>query len=145
MVKTYNYEEKVQLTQHFNTSQFKCKCGKPHDFKVSDELVQNLEKLYNELRCSSVSISSGFRCPDHDKAVGGKGNGKHTMGLAADCTFKNQNGVVISTKLISCKAQDIGFRGIANINTSYTYIHLDMRESGKWYGNEIYGNDIGIR
>lgn len=141
MVRTYRYEEKVQLTPHFNTSQFKCKCGKPHDFKVSDELVQNLEKLYTELRCSAVSISSGFRCPDHDKAVGGKGNGKHTMGLAADCTFKNQNGVVISTKLISCKAQDIGFKGIANINTSYTYIHLDMRESGKWYSNEIHGND----
>ncbi len=40
-----------------------------------------------------------------------------------------------------CKAQDIGFTGIANINTSYTYTHLDVRSGSKWYGNEIKGNN----
>ena len=39
-----------------------------------------------------------------------------------------------------CKAQDLGFTGIANITAAYQYTHLDVRTSGKWYGDEIHGN-----
>jgi hypothetical protein len=38
--------------------------------------------------------------------------------------------------------QDLGFTGIANINSTYSYIHGDVRP-GKWYGDEYkYGNGI---
>lgn len=141
MVRTYHYGDTTQISPHFKASEFQCKCGKPHDFQVSDELVQNLEKLRNVLQCKSIHVSSGFRCPEHDVAVGGKGTGKHTQGLAADIICYNSEGIMISSKYVCCKAQDIGFRGIANINQAYTSTHLDMRLKGKWYGNEITGND----
>ena len=140
-VKTYKYDDKIQITKHFNSSQFRCKCSKPHDFQVADELVNQLETLFTALNAANAHISSGFRCPDHDKAVGGKGTGQHTLGYAADICFFNKSGTIISSKLVCCKAQDVGFKGIANINANYQYTHLDMREKGKWYGNEIYGND----
>ena len=61
-------------------------------------------------------------------------------GTAADICCYGQDGKPISSKLVCCKAQDIGFTGIANIDSSYQYTHVDVRTSGKWYGNEVNGN-----
>lgn len=141
MINTYQYDNEIQLSAHFNSREFRCKCGKNHEFKIDSELVDRLEKLYSALKCSKIIISSGFRCTNHDKAVGGNGNGQHTKGTAADICCYGQNGEIISTKLVCCKAQDIGFTGIANINSTYTYAHVDVRSGSKWYGNEIYGNN----
>lgn len=37
---------------------------------------------------ASITISSGYRCPDLNKAVGGAVNSAHLTGLAADITAK---------------------------------------------------------
>lgn len=141
MIKTYQYGDTTQISPHFKASEFQCKCGKNHEFLVSEDLVDKLEKLRSALNCSSIRLTSGYRCSNHDKAVGGKGNGKHTQGLAADICCYGQDGKPISSKLVCCKAQDIGFGGIANITEAYQYTHVDVRTGSKWYGNEIYGNN----
>lgn len=59
--------------------------------KASEEIIENLksmcvnllEALRSELKCS-IRISSGYRCPALNKAVGGRENSKHTKGQAAD-------------------------------------------------------------
>ena len=140
MTRVYNYGDTTQITEHFKASEFQCKCGNAHDFSVSDELVEKLEQLRSKLNCSAINLSSGFRCIQHDKNVGGSGTGQHTLGNAADISCIGQNGKPISSKLVCCAAQDIGFTGIANINDSYTYTHVDVRSGSKWYGNEIHGN-----
>ena len=139
MIKTYNYNDRVQISTHFNSSEFRCKCSKAHSYKIDTELINKLEELRSKLNCSKIIITSGYRCSSHDKNVGGSGKGQHTLGNACDCILYDKNGKVISTKIVSCKAQDIGFRGIANITKDYSYIHLDVRSSGRYYGNEIYG------
>lgn len=136
MIKTYNYNDNVKLSEHFSASEFRCKCGKSHEFKVDDSLVSNLEKLFSKLDCSKIIVTSGYRCVQHDKNVGGSGSGQHVEGTAADICCYGQDGNPISSKLVCCTAQDIGFKGIANINTSYQYTHVDMRVNGKWYGDE---------
>ena len=98
--------------------------------------MTNLEKLYRALSCSKIIVTSGYRCPDHDKAVGGNGTGQHTKGNAADIICHGKDGSIISTKKVACKAQDIGFRGIGNIDSTYTAIHVDVRTGTKWYGDE---------
>ena len=137
MVKTYKYDDKTQLTPHFNVQEFRCKCGRNHDTLLSEELVNKLEEIYAKLNCSKIIISSGYRCIAHDKAVGGSGGGYHTKGMAADYCCYDQKGNIISTKIVSCVAQDLGLGGIANINQSYTYIHSDVRTGYRWFGNEI--------
>ncbi len=137
----YQYSDSVQITPHFNAKEFRCKCGKEHEFSISDELVDKLEKLYASLNCSKIIVTSGFRCPDHDKNVGGSGTGQHTLGNAADICCYGQDGQPISSKLVCQKAQDIGFRGIANITAAYIYTHVDVRPNGKWYGDEVHGNN----
>lgn len=138
-VKVYTYSDSTQLTPHFNAQEFRCKCGKTHDTLVSEELTEKLEKLRDSLNCSKIIITSGYRCPSHDKNVGGTGSGQHTKGTAADFVCYDKDGKAISSKLVCCKAQDLGFTGIANITANYDCTHGDVRFSGKWYGNEVYG------
>lgn len=132
----YDYNDETQLSAHFNAREFRCKCGKTHDTEINPNLVTNLEKLYRALSCSKIIVTSGYRCPDHDKAVGGNGTGQHTKGNAADIICYGQDGSIISTKKVACKAQDIGFRGIGNIDSTYNAIHVDVRTGSKWYGDE---------
>jgi hypothetical protein len=138
-IKTYAYNDTSKVSQHFAVSEFRCKCGKPHNIKISEENVNMLEKLYTKIKANKGVISSGYRCPTHDRAVGGSGYGPHCDGYAVDIIFYDKNNKPINTKLISCVAQDLGFNGIANITYNYDYIHLDMK--GRIYkGNEIGGN-----
>lgn len=137
-VKTYKYGDSSQLSPHFFASEFRCKCGKEHDFQIDTDLVDKLEKLFEKLGCNEIRISSGFRCPAHDKSVCGSGTGQHTLGKAADFCCIGIDGKPIVSYLVCCAAQDIGFTGIARINDSYT--HCDVRSSGKWYGDETKGN-----
>lgn len=138
-VKTYTNRDTTQITAHFNAKEFRCKCGKAHDILISSELVDKLEQLYAALDCSKIIINSGYRCTDHDKTVGGSGTGQHTKGTAADVICYGQDGKTISSKLVCCKAQDLGFGGIANITSAYTSTHLDARAGSKWYGDETKG------
>lgn len=135
----YDYYENKQISEHFNSSEFRCKCGKKHEIKIDKSLIQKLEQLFPMLEAKKCVVSSGYRCPAHDKNVGGTGWGQHTKGTAADVCFFDAKNKPISSKIVSCKAQDIGIKGIANITRAYDYIHLDMRTSGTYKGDETKG------
>lgn len=45
MIKKYEFGDTTQLSPHFNAKEFRCKCGKEHDFQISNELIAKLEKL----------------------------------------------------------------------------------------------------
>lgn len=134
-VKTYKSNDTSKVTEHFKVSEFRCKCGGAHDTLVSQELADKLEELRSKLNCSKIVINSGYRCSKHDKAVGGSGSGQHTTGKAADIVCYGADGKVISSKIVTCAAQDIGFSGIANIDSTYTATHVDVA-SRTWRGDE---------
>ena len=139
-VNHYDYNDSTQLSPHFNAREFRCSCGKSHGTLIASELVDNLETLYTALNCSKIIVTSGYRCPEHDKAVGGTSSGQHTKGTAADVCCYGQDGQPLSSKTVCCKAQDLGFGGIANITSSYQYTHLDVRTGYRWLGDETKGN-----
>lgn len=140
----YNYGENKQITEHFNSKEFQCKDGRNHSFEVNDKLVTKLEELYKTLNCSKIIITSGYRCTQHDKSVGGNGTGQHTLGNAADIICYDSKNVPINSKIVCCVAQDLDFRGIANIDNTYTYTHVDVRPTGIWYGDEVMGSNYSI-
>ena len=137
---TYKFDDQTQLSPHFNAREFRCQCGQPHETLIASELVDKLEALYTALNCSKIIVTSGYRCPEHDKAVGGTSSGQHTKGTAADVCCYGQDGQPISSKTVCCKAQNLGFGGIANITSSYQYTHLDVRTGYRWLGDETKGN-----
>ena len=137
---TYKFDDQTQLSPHFNAREFRCQCGQPHETLIASELIDKLEALYTALNCSKIIVTSGYRCPEHDKAVGGTSSGQHTKGTAADVCCYGQDGQPISSKTVCCKAQNLGFGGIANITSSYQYTHLDVRTGYRWLGDETKGN-----
>ena len=128
-----------KITTHFHSSEFKCKCGCGKIY-IEKKLVDRLEKLFDKLKASKCIISSGYRCPKHDKNVGGNGKGQHTKGLACDCVYYDKNNKIIPSKIVICVAYDLDcFRGIAKIDKNYT--HLDIRTSGYYKGDETVSNN----
>lgn len=153
MIRTYAYNDSIQLSEHFNSAEFRCKDGRNHEYKINTELVQNLEKLFTAIPelfgiiVSKIVLTSGYRCASHDTAVGGYGSGPHVEGNAADICCYDDNLKPIDSRKVSCAAQEIGFLGIANITRDYIYTHVDMKdrknskgESYRWFGNEVYSN-----
>lgn len=134
----YDYNDRTQLSPHFNVQEFKCKCGKNHTILISEELIEKLEQLFQKLNCSKIIITSGYRDNTYDLQVGGTSNGYHAKGMATDIKCYDINNNIISSKLVCCAAQDIGFGGITNINSSYTSTHVDVRTSNFWKGNEVF-------
>ena len=133
MIKSYaNANER--LSAHFRAGEFRCKCcGK---IRVDSTLIGFLEQLYAALNCSKIIVSSGYRCPEHDRAVGGSGAGRHTMCMAADICCYGQDGKPIASKFVACAAEDLGINGIGlNCGGNHSYTHIDSRSAAaKWWG-----------
>lgn len=137
MVKAYS--KPTQLSAHFDSSEFTCKCG-CKGTKVDDRLIIMLEQIFDRVHAKQINIVSGYRCPAYDVKIGGFA-GYHSKGMAADIQVIGKDGKPISTKVISCVAQDL-FKeaGIANINKTYTNIHIDSRTGSRWLGDETKSN-----
>lgn len=139
-VKTYSLMKDGgrYCSTHTKVREMRCKDGSDK-ILIDEKLMEMIEKLFSALKCKKYIITSGYRNAAYDKKVGGNGMGQHTKGKAVDCYFYGADGKVISSKEVCCIAQDLGFKGIANINSKYQAVHLDVRTIGKYYGNEIYG------
>lgn len=140
---TYNYNDRKQLSQHFNVQEFKCKCGKTHDIIIDNTLVDRLERLYKIADCSRITITSGYRCPTHSRNVGGSASDAHTVGIAADIMCYDKQGKLINPWLVAAYAEQAGFSGIGVMSTA---LHVDVRNSSNyknshWFGDETTGNN----
>jgi len=73
-------------TEGFQSKEFECSCC-GHG-RVSPRLIQLLVKTRQILRQwkpeAKVIINSGFRCPEHNAAIGGSQHSAHCQGEAAD-------------------------------------------------------------
>lgn len=89
-----------------------------------------------ELECSKMIVTSGYRTAEHDKAVGGNGVGQHTLGRAADVVCYGKDGKIIPAEKVCCTLEDMG--GIYGIGyISKNAVHVDTRsKSKKWWGDE---------
>lgn len=141
-VKTYSLMKDggKYCSTHTKVREMRCQDG-TDKILIDEKLMEMIEKLFSALKCTKYIINSGYRTSAYDKKVGGNGKGQHTKGTAVDCYFYGADGKVISSKEVSCIAQDLGFKGIANINSNYQSIHLDMRTLGKYYGDETKGTN----
>lgn len=70
------------LSAHFSTSEFRCKCGCGQVI-VHPALIELLESI-REFAGIPIQITSGYRCAEHNAAVGGVPSSAHTTGEAAD-------------------------------------------------------------
>jgi uncharacterized protein YcbK (DUF882 family) len=79
-------------------------------------LAEQLEYIRTDY--GPMHIASGFRCPKHNAAVGGKPNSYHLLGLAADITTGSDSDRYRFLQIVfSLKWQRIG--------VAESYIHID--------------------
>ena len=125
----------MKLTKNFSKSEFDCKCGceMPEDVL---ENVQNLAKQLQVIRTlvgKSITINSGYRCPEHNASpsVGGSKKSQHIKGKASDIVIKDMNPddvVHLVEQLIDAGHIDIGGVGMYN-----TFTHIDTRKNkARW-------------
>ena len=147
-VKSYKYNDKTQLTKHFKVSEWKCKCGKNHDIKIDEKMPILLENLLVKLGAAHGNIYSGYRCPEHDKKVGGSGKGPHTLGMGVDMRFVDSKGKPIKSSTVALTLEDmghkygIGYRSGSSSDASGN-IHIDTKNR-KWYGDESISHSLAI-
>lgn len=127
MVQTYSNKRdgSRKLSPHFRVREF-ARDG-VDEVKVDDELISQLEALYEELDCSKIIITSGYRPADTGS--------QHALGRAADVNcWHTVNGREerYQGREILLAAEDVGIRGIgwiAGTAQSRAAVHLDTRDT----------------
>jgi hypothetical protein len=116
-----------RLSEHFTLGEFMSKGADGSEpTPVDMELVAMLEKMRGELslktgRDTPVSITSGYRTPAHNRAMGSEDGSFHTMGMAADARFYG-----VPAETVAQCAQWAGARGIGLYPD---FVHIDTRDA----------------
>lgn len=93
------------LSDHFAVREVACKhCGQAY---VRRELLRALEEWRAELG-RPIPLISGYRCPDHNRAVGGAKYSMHVQGYAADPTVPVHIDELVPLRLFSGIGDDAG-------------------------------------
>jgi len=103
-------------SKYFKRGEFVCKCGCGTNL-VTDELLEVLDDVREHFGVV-CTITSGTRCTDHNKKVGGSPRSMHKQGVAAD----------------------IQLRGVAPADV---YRYLDQKYNGK-YGIGLYNSFVHV-
>jgi len=117
----------MQLTKNFNLKEFNSKCGRtmPENVvKNITELAKNLQVLRDAV-AKSISITSGYRSPEHNAKVKGAKNSQHITGMAADIKVTGMTPkevALIIEGLIDQKKMKQGGIGIYP-----SWVHYDIR------------------
>jgi uncharacterized protein YcbK (DUF882 family) len=111
-------------TAHFNEQELACKhCGKT---RPSSELLAVLQLVRIHFN-QPVTVTSGYRCPEHNKAVGGADKSKHLEGIAADIKVKGIDPFEVYHFLDSI------FTDFYGIGLYDNWVHIDVRqEKARW-------------
>ena len=94
--------------------------------KIDPELVQKLQQLRDRIG-KPISITSGYRCPAHNAAVGGAAGSQHLLGKAADIVVQG-----MAPATVAAIAEEFGFGGIGRYAG---FTHVDTRATkARWNG-----------
>jgi uncharacterized protein YcbK (DUF882 family) len=105
----------IRIAAHFKLREFQCRCCGL--VKLSPRLLQMLEGLREEARVP-LTVTSGYRCPAHNRRVGGAARSLHAEGRAADILAAPE-----AQKRLSAMAKNIGFYQII-CGEHKKYLHL---------------------
>ncbi len=113
-----NTTNQINLSPNFSLHEFQCNDGS-HQVRLHPQLLQKLQQLRTTLG-RPVTITSGYRNPTHNKAVGGSPTSQHLLGTAADIKV---SGITIDE--LASHAKATGFNGIGRYPT---FLHVDVRQ-----------------
>ncbi len=113
----------IKVSENFKLREFQCKCG-CQTVKLDNELLRRLQAIRAEAG-RPVRINSGYRCPSHNRAVGGAAQSRHMIGDAADIAIIGWS--ITQQRQLANKYFNDGGRGYAN-----TFTHVDVGPARSW-------------
>lgn len=129
----------IQLTCHFMLSEFTKSStaeAKGIDNTPSLEVISNLQYLCREIleplrewMNEPVTISSGYRCPKLNRAVGGVSNSQHLTGEAADIHLPSKEFGRKYAEFIldNCRFDQMLFETDRN---GISWLHVSIKQDG---------------
>ena len=129
MIKAYSKKKdgNTKLTQNFRVKEFACSDGSDPIF-IDSDLVNVLQKIRSHFG-KSVTITSAYRTPGKNKAVGGQTYSQHLYGRAADIKVKG-----IAPEKVAAYAETL-LKNKGGIGTYSTFTHVDTRSvKARWKG-----------
>ena len=139
---TYKKGQKTKLSENFNSSEFDCHgSGCCSETIINPKLVEYVQQIRDHFG-KSITVTSGYRCPTHNKRVGGATGSRHSKGDAADIVVSG-----VAPREVAKYAESIGIKGIGLYETSADghFTHVDTRDvKSFWYGqNEAKRTTFG--
>ena len=139
---TYKKGQKTKLSENFSSVEFDCHgSGCCSETIINPKLVEYVQKIRDHFG-KSITVTSGYRCPVHNKRIGGATGSRHSKGDAADIVVTG-----VAPREVAKYAESIGIKGIGLYETSADghFTHVDTRDvKSFWYGqNEAKRTTFG--
>ena len=139
---TYKKGQKTKLSENFNSLEFDCHgSGCCSETIINPKLVEYVQKIRDHFG-KSITVTSGYRCPTHNKRIGGATGSRHSKGDAADIVVSG-----VAPAEVAKYAESIGIKGIGlyETNADGHFTHIDTRDvKSFWYGqNEAKRTTFG--
>ncbi len=112
---------KKEKVRYFNYSEFDSPDVQGSGQMMDKTLLEMLDEVRDKFD-KPIHITSGFRTPAHNEAVGGVETSSHLKGLAVDIACKKSTD---RFDLINCLL-DVGF---SRIGIADTFIHADIDQT----------------
>ena len=116
---------KTQISLHFTREEFACKCGCGQD-TIDAQLITLCEHM-RSLNNAPITPTSGNRCAEYNKKIGGSKNSQHILGRAADLPVNDPARVYKRLRAI--------YEGQYGFGLYDTFIHVDSRKDMAWWDN----------
>ena len=110
--------------KNFRKEEFKCPCCGGYGVGIASSLVENLQKLRDKY--GSLIITSGYRCLNYNKKVGGIAGSQHTKGQAADFYFGS--GILVNQNTRINVVNEI--KGMPNYHYAYCNVNGNYPNMG---------------
>lgn len=131
---TYKKGQKTKLSENFSSLEFDCHgSGCCSETIINPKLVEYVQKIRDHFG-KSITVTSGYRCPIHNKRIGGATGSRHSKGDAADIVVQG-----VTPREVAKYAESIGIKGIGLYETSADgyFTHIDTRDKKSfWYGQK---------
>lgn len=116
-----------KLSTNFRVKEFACTDGSDPIF-IDSDLVNVLQKIRTHFG-KAVTITSAYRTPPKNKAVGGQTYSQHLYGRAADIKVSG-----VSPKKVAAYAETL-LKNKGGIGIYSTFTHIDTRATkSRWNG-----------
>jgi hypothetical protein len=140
--KTCTKGKVVKLSNNFNSTEFDCHgSGCCSRTLINETLVEYLQKIREHFG-KPIKVTSGYRCPIHNKNIGSGTGSQHAKGNAADIVVEG-----VAPADVAKYAESIGVKGIGLYETPADghFVHVDTRTvKAFWYGQkQAYRSTFG--